>query len=293
MQRQRLGVIAALSAYLIWGLLTIYWRQLHHFNAFELIGWRISSASIVMIIAVSATRRWRLVLPGLRAHTWRITACAVLLATNWTCYVWAVVHEHVLETALGYFISPLFTVLLGVAVLKERLRRLQLAALTLAVAAVVVLTAANGTVPWLALAIAGSWTAYGYLKRHTGLTPLDGMAVESWVLLVPAIAVVAAHWNSQTSIPHSATTVQLVLASLTGVATVAPLMLFAFAAPRVPLTVIGPMLYLVPGINFLLGWLAFGEAMSSARFTGFGLVWASLGVLFIDSTRSGRSESRT
>jgi chloramphenicol-sensitive protein RarD len=119
------------------------------------------------------------------------------------------------------------------------------------------------------------------------------MAVESWVLLAPAVVVVATHWNAPGSIPHSATALQLVLASLTGVATVAPLMLFAFAAPRVPLTVIGPMLYLVPGINFLLGWLAFGEAMSGARFAGFGLVWVSLGVLFIDSTRSGRSESRT
>lgn len=290
---QRAGVAAALSAYLIWGLLTVYWRQLHRFNAFELIGWRISSASVVMVVAVTATRRWKLVLPGLRSHALRITACALLLATNWTCYVWAVVHEHVLETALGYFISPLFTVVLGVVVLKERLRRLQVLALTLAVAAVAVLTVANGTVPWLALAIAGSWTAYGYLKRHTGLAPLDGMAVESWVLLLPAIVVVSAHWGSSTSIPHSATTLQLALAALTGVATVAPLMLFAFAAPRVPLTVIGPMLYLVPGINFLLGWLAFNEAMSGARFSGFGLVWVSLAVLFIDSTRSGRSESRT
>ena len=149
------------------------------------------------------------------------------------------------------------------------------------------------SVPWLALAIAGSWTAYGYLKRHTGLAPLDGMAVESWVLLLPAIVVVSAHWGSSASIPHSATTLQLALAALTGVATVAPLMLFAYAAPRVPLTVIGPMLYLVPGINFLLGWLAFDEAMSGARFSGFGLVWVSLAVLFIDSTRSGRSESRT
>ena len=151
---QRAGVAAALSAYLIWGLLTVYWRQLHRFNAFELIGWRISSASVVMVVAVTATRRWKLVLPGLRSHALRITACALLLATNWTCYVWAVVHEHVLETALGYFISPLFTVVLGVVVLKERLRRLQVLALTLAVAAVAVLTVANGTVPWLALAIA-------------------------------------------------------------------------------------------------------------------------------------------
>ena len=290
MQHQRAGVVAALSAYLLWGLLTIYWRQLHHFDAFELIGWRITSASVVMLLMVAATRRWRTLRP---THWWRVVACALLLATNWTCYVWAVVHDHVLETALGYFVSPLLTVVLGVFVLHEHLRKVQTFALMLAVAAVVVLTVANGAVPWLALAIAGSWTVYGYLKRNTGLSPVDGMAVESWVLVIPAIVLAVARSHAAGSIPHSATTAQLVLAGLTGVATVVPLLLFAFAAPRVPLTVIGPMLYLVPGINFLLGWLAFDEVMSTERFVGFALVWTSLVVLFIDSTRQGRSAART
>lgn len=290
MHHQRRGVVAALAAYLLWGLLTVYWRQLHHFNAFELIGWRITSASTVMLIVVTAARRWRVVRP---TRWWRVAACAVLLATNWTCYVWAVVHDHVLETALGYFISPLLTAALGVVVLKEHLRRPQVFALSMAGVAVVVLTVANQAVPFLALAIAGSWTAYGYLKRDTGLAPIEGMAVESWVLLVPALVLVVAKSHAAESIPNSATTLQLVLAALTGVATVVPLLLFSYAAPRVPLTVIGPMLYLVPGINFLLGWIAFHEAMSATRFVGFALVWASLVVLFIDSTRSGRSVSRT
>ena len=191
---QRPGIIAGATAYLVWGLLTIYWKQLHHFNAFELIGWRISASAVLMTIALTATRRWGhlAVLRRDRRLLVRVVAAAVFLSINWTTYVWAVVNGHVLETALGYFIAPLGTVAVGVLVLHEPLRIAQRVALALAAIAVVVLTISNGSVPWIALAMATTWTFYGYLKKQIPLSPLESMAAESFVLVVPAVALAIA-----------------------------------------------------------------------------------------------------
>jgi len=287
---QRAGIIAGVTAYVVWGLLTIYWKQLHDFDAFELIGWRITASAVVMAVILTWKRGWsRLaVLLHDRALLARVAAAAVLLTVNWTSYVWAVVHNHVLETALGYFIAPLGTVMVGVLVLHEPLRTAQKVALVLAAGAVVVLTISYGRVPWLALAIAVSWTTYGYLKKHVPLTPVESMAAESFILVIPAIALAVAFAGRAGSIPNSATAGQLTLAALTGFATVGPLMLFAFAAQRVPLTVIGPMQYIVPSMNFVIGWQLYDEPLSATKLAGFSLVWIGLVVLTLDSVRRAR-----
>jgi chloramphenicol-sensitive protein RarD len=290
LERQRAGIIAGLVAYVVWGLLTIYWKQLHRFNAFELIGWRISASAVVMAIVLTATRRWGHlgVLLRDRHLLGRVTLAALLLTVNWTCYVWAVVHDHVLETALGYFIAPIGTVMVGVVVLHETLRAAQKVALGFAAAAVVVLTVSYGQVPWLAVAIAVSWTIYGYLKKQVPLTPVESMAAESFILLVPALVIAIALSGAAGSIPNSASTRELVFAMFTGLATVGPLVLFAYAAQRVPLSIIGPMQYIVPTMNFLIGWLLYDESLPPVRMLGFALVWVGLAVMTIDSARRSR-----
>ena len=287
---QRAGIIAGATAYLVWGLLTIFWKQLHHFNAFELIGWRISASATLMTIALTATRRWGhlAVLRHDRRLLARVVAAAVFLSINWTAYVWAVVNGHVLETALGYFIAPLGTVAVGVLVLHEPLRIAQRVALGLAASAVVVLTISNGSVPWIALGMATTWTCYGYLKKQIPLSPLESMAAESFVLIVPAAAFAIALAGRAGSIPNSASGVELTYAVLTGAATVGPLMLFAYAARRVPLTIIGPMQYIVPSMNFLIGWLLYDEALPPLRIVGFALVWTGLAIMTTDSVRRAR-----
>ena len=287
---QRIGIIVGFGTYATWGLLTIYWKQLHHFDAFELIGWRISAAAVVMAIALTATHSWTHVAAVFRTpHLLGTVAVASLFLTiNWTSYVWAVVHDHVLETALGYFIAPLGTVTVGVLVLHEHLRLAQKAAIALAIASVAVLTVSYGRVPYLAITIAVSWTIYGYIKKQVPLTPVDSMAAESFVLVVPALVMVAVLAGNTGSIPNSATGAELAYTAGTGLATVVPLMLFAYAAKRVPLTIIGPMQYIVPSINFLIGWLLYDEAMPSDRLIGFALVWAGLAILTVDSTVRAR-----
>jgi len=218
-----------------------------------------------------------------------VVIAALLLTVNWTSYVWAVVHDRVLETALGYFIAPIGTVLVGVFVLGEHLRSAQKISLAFAVASVAVLTFSYGQVPWLALTIAVSWTIYGYLKKQVPLTPVESMAAESFILFIPAVILAVALAGRSGSIPNVASATELTYALLTGLATVGPLMLFAYAAQRMPLSLIGPMQYIVPTMNFLLGWLLYDEKLTPSRVFGFALVWIGLAVLTIDSARRMRA----
>ena len=290
----RRGIIVGVCTYVVWGLLTAYWKLLHRFRAFELIGWRIACAALVMVVVVSVSGGWRAIRPPLAdpAVRRRVALASVALTVNWTSYVWAVVHDHVLETALGYFIAPLGTMAVGVVVLHERVRRAQVTAVALATAAIVVLSASYGRVPWLALAIAVSWTSYWYLKRQVPLTPVHSMAAETLLLALPALVLIVTMAPQPSSVAHTASAGQLVLVMLTGPATVAPLMTFAYAAKRLPLTLIGPMQYIVPTINFLLGWLAYGEALTWQKVVGFGLVWTGLTVMTTDMVRHARNARR-
>ncbi len=290
---QQRGIVAGVAAYLVWGALTLYWRHLEAFDAVELIGWRVICSAAIMAIVLSVSHRWQHLRPLLtdRSLLRTVVLSAVILAVNWTTYVWAVVHDHVIETALGYFLAPLGTMAVGVVVLHEKLRRAQEFVFVLALVAVGILTFSYGRVPWLALIIATSWVLYGYLKKHVPLTPIESMAAESFIVLVPAIAAVTILAGGATSIPHSATPAQFALVLCSGLATIVPLTLFAYAAQRMPLTVIGPLNYIVPTINFCLGWLVFHEALPPSRVVGFALVWLGLVIATADAARRSRSKA--
>ena len=287
-QRARAGVASGLSAYLLWGFITIYWKLLDDFNAFELIGWRIVTAVILLIALVVAQRSVSPVLAALTKPRMlvRVSVAAVMLVANWTLYVWAVVNEHIMETALGYFIAPLFTSILGVVVLGERLRTLQKIALAFAVAAVVVLTLSYGRPPFIALAIAASWAVYGLLKKQVPLRPVESLTAETIVLMPLAVVLMVWSFSRDAGIPNTASTMEFVLVLFTGLITAVPLLLFAHSALRLPLTIIGPLQYLVPVINFLLGWLMYDEPLDSARFVGFVLVWLGLACSLADTMRT-------
>ena len=262
----RAGLVSGSAAYLIWGALTIFWKLLDDFDAFELIGWRIVTALVLLLAVVAFQKNLRGVFAALRNPRLlaRVAAASLLLVTNWTLYVWAVVNERIIETALGYFIAPIGTTLVGVLVLGEKLRPVQRAALVFAFASVAVITITYGRPPLLALAIAASWVIYGLLKKQVPLRPVDGLTAETIVLLIPA----------------------LVLVLFSGLFTAVPLLCFAHAALRLPLTLIGPLQYLVPIINFVLGWAVYGEPLNGGRFTGFLLVWGGLVLTLVDTMRN-------
>jgi chloramphenicol-sensitive protein RarD len=290
----REGVTSGISAYVLWGLITVYWKVLRDFAPLELIGFRITLSAVLLVAILAWQSRVVAMFRRLRTeHLWgRIVLASVVLAINWTTYV-IVVHEgKVIEAALGYFIAPLGTMLLGVKVLKERLRPIQVMAAGLAAVAVVILTVSYGSVPVYALAMAASWCVYGLLKRQISLGPTESLASETLVLVIPALVLITFHLRYESSVFRSASSTQFVLVALAGVVTAVPLLLFAHASQHLPLTVLGPMQYSVPVINFLLGWLAYHEKLTPSRVIGFGLVWIALIIVTVDSiSRARRSSS--
>lgn len=280
----RFGALLAFSAYMFWGMVTVYWKALDEFNPFELIGWRITTSVVVLVAIMLATRRLMPLLGALRnpALLTRISLASVLLTINWTMFVWAVVNEHVVETALGYFISPILTTILGVNRLRERLSVLQRTAISCAAVGLLILTIAYGRVPWIALSIAVSWSLYGYLKKLVPLGALESLTAETLVLALPAAAFLTWGWNATGSVAASATTVEWVLVALTGTVTAIPLLLFGAASRRTPLSVLGPMQYLVPTIYFLLGWAVYDEVVSTTKLVGFAMIWVCLVLVIVD-----------
>ena len=288
---ERSGVAYGLGAYITWGLLTIYWKFLKDFNAFELIGWRVVTSSIILLTVIIYTKRLRSLVTALRDPKLRlrITLASILLSINWTTYVWAVVHENVIETALGYFISPLATMIIGFAVLREPIRSAHRAVIAFAGIAVVILTYSYGRPPYLALIIAGSWSVYGYLKKQVPLSSLESLSAEVLVLLVPAIGILIWGFNRSDSVRNIATTTQWTFVLFTGLMTAIPLLLFGAASRRVRLSLLGPMQYLVPTFNFFLGWLAYNEKLDTTRLVGFAFVWFGLVILITDSVKSSKN----
>lgn len=281
------GLQAAVFAYVLWGLLTVYWKQLSGLDAVEMIGWRLATAAVFMASVVTVTRRWPAITATFRSRSavLRIAVASVLLTVNWTTYVWAVVNDRVIETALGYFLAPLGTMALGVFLLGERLTPLKRGSSACALVAVAVLTASYGTFPWVAVVLAGSWSWYGLTKRRVPLGPVESLTSELLVLAIPAVLLVGSGFVRTGGIPDQAAGADWAYLVGTGAITAIPLLLFAFAAQRVPFTVLGPANYLVPLINFLLGWLAFGEPLPPSRVVGFLLVWVALVLVTVDTIR--------
>lgn len=291
---ERSGAIAGMSAYVLWGFITIYWKALKDFAPLELIGFRIVLSTILLAALLGLRGQLASLFKTLtRRGLWaRMVITALLLAINWTTYVVVVSEGKVIEAALGYFIAPLGTMLLGVKVLRERLHPLQTFSAVLATVAVVILTWGYGHIPVYALAMAASWALYGLLKRQIALAPLESLMSETMVLMVPAVVLIVWFSRYGDSVVQSAHPGQFVLVLLTGVVTAVPLLLFASAAQKLPLTVLGPMQYSVPVINFLLGWLLYHEELTVTRVIGFGLIWIALIVVTVDSMARSRTSAR-
>jgi chloramphenicol-sensitive protein RarD len=287
------GLWYGVAAYSLWGLLTLYWRLFPNVPAIQVLGHRIVWSFVVLAVIIAAS--WRQRRTVLQSVTPRVVGmyalAAVLIGVNWFLYVYSVNNGFIVESSLGYFITPLVNVLMGVVVFRERLRPLQWLAVAFAFAGVVWLTLAYGTLPWIGLALAGSFGSYGLVKKKAPLPSLEGLAVETAVLLVPAVLyLVALHRNGTGVFLHSgATTDRLLVAG--GIVTVVPLLLFATAVRRIPLSVVGILQYIAPTIQFLLGVFAFQEPFSRAQLTGFGLVWLGLMVFTLDSLRPRRAPS--
>jgi chloramphenicol-sensitive protein RarD len=290
----RNGYLYGVAAYLSWGLFPLYWKLLRPSTPVEILAHRIVWSFLLVLALVLVTRGWRRV-AALRQ--WRtvslIGVAAVLIAMNWGTYIYGVNSDRVVETSLGYFINPLVTVLLGVVVLRERLRPWQWAALGVGAVAVGVLTIDYGHVPVLALVLAISFGLYGLIKKQLAVPATDGLLLESGVLVVPALAfLLVLSGRSQSTFGDVAAN-HTALLILSGVVTAVPLLLFAGAANRIPLSAIGLLQYLAPILQLGCGVLIFDEPMPPARLAGFALVWLALTLFTWDGIRYVRVTQRT
>ncbi len=292
----RKGIGYGLACYLLWGCFPLYFRLLDDSGAMEVLFYRIVFSGIFCLAIVLALRSAAEVGAVLRNRRQLLLlgAAAFLIAINWGVYIYAVNSDQVVEAALGYFLNPLITVALGVLVLRERLRRGQWVAVAIGLIAGIVLTVNYGHVPTIALTLALSFGTYGLLKKQVGsnggVGALAGLSTENLVLAPFAIVgliVIAVHGDS--TIGHNPPWQALLLAS-TGLVTIAPLLLFAAAASRVPLSTMGLLQYLTPVLQFLCGVVVLDEHMPASRWAGFGLVWLALVVLTVDSLRSAQQQ---
>ena len=294
MTEQRTGVLAGFSAYALWGVFPLVFRLLEEVSAVEILFHRIAW-SLAVVLGVLAVQRRFAELATLVRHRrslQRLALAAVFISINWLTYIWAVNSGHVVDAALGYYVNPLFTVALGVIVLHERLRPAQRVALGFGVASVLVLTVANGSVPWIALVLAGSFGMYGYLKKDAGAAALTSLAIETAVLA--PVALVGLAWfaaRDELSFTGGSVWRDLLLAGL-GVVTAVPLLLFATAATRIPLSMLGLLQYITPTMQLIVGVAILGESLPPARLAGFALVWIALTVLATDAVQSERRSRR-
>lgn len=282
------GLIFGVSAYLLWGVMPLYFKALTHVGPVEIVAHRILWSLVFLGALIALWRRWPAVRAALsnRRAMLLLVATSVLIAINWLVYIYAVVSGHVLEGSLGYYLNPLVNILLGVVILKERLSRLQVAATLIAGAGVLALAAGAGSGLWISLVLAVTFASYGFLRKIAPVEALEGLSIET-VILAP-LALGWMLWLQQTgtgSFLVAGPTTTLLLA-LGGAITAIPLLLFTAAARRLPYSTMGFLQYLAPSLQFLLAVLAFGEPLTRAHMICFGAIWTALALFTFDGLRA-------
>ncbi len=295
MLESRKGFLTATLAYVLWGLLPAYWKQLAHVDALQVVAHRMVWGALMLLgwLAlrgrlfefISRIRQPRVI----RLHG----LAALLISINWLVYVWAVSHERIVEASLGYFINPVFSVLLAVLILREKLRRLQWLAVLMAAFGMLTLVSQAEEIPWVALGLTFSFGFYGFVKKQAPLGSIEGLALETTLLLLPAglwLGWLAINGNGAL---FSAASSQDLLLAGTGFVTISPLLLFAAGARRLPLYWLGMLQYLAPTLQLLVGVFVYHEAFGGRELPGWLLVWTALLLLAVESWQAGRRRKST
>jgi chloramphenicol-sensitive protein RarD len=276
-----IGIWSALGAYICWGLFPIYWKFLSATPAPILLCHRVVWSCVVLLLVLGLTGQLNDLWRSLRQR--KLLAvyalAAVLIASNWLTFVWAVNNKYIVETSLGYFINPLLNVVVGYLFFSERLRKMQWIALVIATSGVVFLTWSYGTVPWIALILASTFGLYGVVKKLAPLNAILGLSLETLILLIPAVIYLSVAANVYQQAIGGQTITGWALLAGTGVVTTIPLVLFATAAQRIPLVLVGLFQYIAPSLQFSIGVLVYNEAFTRDRQIGFSIVWFAL-ILF-------------
>ncbi|MCP8617353.1 EamA family transporter RarD [Salirhabdus salicampi] len=288
----KLGILCAAGAYILWGFLPLYWKLVEHISALEVLAHRIVWAFVFMMIIVVISKQWNvfklecLSIIKDRNKLFGITAASLVISINWLVYIWAVNNNHVVEASLGYYVNPLVSILLGVLVLKEQLNKWQIGAFILATIGVLNMTIHFGSIPWVALLLAISFGLYGLLKKLVSVNSVFGLTIET--LIVTPIALLflsTVHSNGTGGFQLSTDPVVALLLVGTGMATAIPLLLFASGAKRIPLSMVGFLQYFAPTIMLILGVLLFKEPFTTVHMISFTFIWSALTIYTLSRTK--------
>jgi chloramphenicol-sensitive protein RarD len=292
-EQHRGGLALGLGAYLLWGILPLYFKAVDHVGALEIVAHRIIWSLFFLAALATWMKRWPAIRTALATPRVMMTLAltSALIGVNWLVYIYAVVSGHVLEGSLGYYLNPLVNVLLGVFLLKEKLSTAQKAAVFLAAAGVAVLAAGAGDALWISLTLAASFALYGFLRKVAPVDSLEGLSIETTILLPFALGWVIWLQVSGTGSFLEAPRTDLLLI-LGGAITAIPLLLFTAAARRLPYSTLGFLQYVAPSLQFLLAVLVFGEPLTNAHLVCFAAIWTALAIFVFEGVRKGRAASR-
>ena len=277
-------------SYIIWGFFPIYWKALAGLSPLQLICHRIVWAFLILAVMVARSREFRAMWQAAQSPRTVIiyTVAGVTIAANWLLYVWAVHVNEIVQISLGYFINPLLSVVLGMAVFHERLRRLQWVSVALAAAGVVYLTLALDSLPWIALVLAASFGTYGLMKKLAPLEPVQGLTFETGILFIPAaVYLIVEEAAGRGAFMHSGALRNLLMFG-GGPVTAVPLLMFAAGVRRIPLSLTGMLQYINPTLQFSIGVMLYKEPFTRIQLVGFGLVWTALALFAIEGYVSRR-----
>jgi chloramphenicol-sensitive protein RarD len=290
LSKNKLGLLFGVSAYSLWGAFPLYWPLLEPASPLEIVSHRAVWTLVFCFIVLAATKALKSTLVTLKRPTVavKLFLSSLLISINWLVYIWATNNEHVVEASLGYYINPLIIIGFGVIFLKEKMRPLQWAAVSIATLGVLVLTFDYGRLPWIALALAVSWGSYGLIKKQLGLGALEGLAIETFISSFFYLAYLVYIGNQGTGQFGQSWGLTVLLISA-GAVTAIPLLLFNGSTNRLPFTTIGLLQYITPTLQFSIGVWVLNEDMPTARWIGFLIIWAALVTLAIDLIRSSRT----
>ena len=290
LKSNRLGVAYGVGAYVIWGLLPIYWRWLEQATAFEILANRGIWSLVVCMILLAFQRQLRSTFTLMKNYKtfFTLVLSSFLLTLNWGIYIWSVSADRVVEASLGYYITPLVVVFFGVFVLKEKLRNTQKLSLGLAAIGVAILTFAFGQLPLVAFGLALSWGAYSLIKKRLDAGSLETLSVEMLFALIPS-GIYMFYLMSNNQAQFGTELWFSLILTTAGLVTIVPLLMFNSAATTLPLTLVGLLGYINPTIMFLVGFIVFHEPLTFSKIFGFVFIWSALILLGIDMYRSGRS----
>jgi len=290
LKKQKLGLIYGVSAYVLWGMFPLYWPLLKPATSLEIVSHRAVWTLVFCIIVLAITHALKSTLATLQRPkvAIKLFLASILVSINWLIYIWATNNGHVVEASLGYYINPLIIIAFGVILLKEKMRQLQWVAVSIATVGVIILTVDYGRLPWVALGLALSWGSYGLVKKQLGLGALEGLAIETMIAFIPYcgyLIFIGSKGEGQFGHGFGLTTLLISAGAVTAI----PLLLFNGSTTRLPYSTIGLLQYITPTLTFIIGVWVNHEAMPTARWIGFLLIWVALITLAIDLVRSSRA----